>query len=364
MQNQFIELTKALIAFPSTASRPEEIDRCADFIAGRLIRNRIDFQRIEKNGVPSILVLPREGFAPLMLITHIDVVDAPEALFTPAERDGRIYGRGSVDDKYAAALSIVLLEAHLERLRQAGRDQRDLSFGILITGDEEAGGENGARHALQHFRTDFGLALDGGRPDTIVVKEKGLLRLKLIARGRSAHGARPWLGENAIEKLFTDYRRLQSLFPDTDPGHWQRTMNLSAIHGGESSNQVPDRAEATLDIRFTENDDPDVLVSRMREAIDADLVIMERGAPFLGGQSPYLDLLLEVAEDATTGAEHGASDARYLSESGTPGAVWGADGEYSQHAQDEHVVLKSAFRLYDQLDRLLRRIPPEGLLDR
>jgi len=60
--------------------------------------------------------------------------------------------------------------------------------------DEEIGGHDGAQAALAQLKADFAIALDGGNLRKIVVKEKGILRLKLISRGKTAHGARPWLG--------------------------------------------------------------------------------------------------------------------------------------------------------------------------
>ncbi|NIU59932.1 MAG: peptidase dimerization domain-containing protein, partial [Phycisphaerae bacterium] len=82
----------------------------------------------------------------------------------------------------------------------------DLQFGVMITADEEIGGANGARQALKEIKAEFCIALDGGGLNKIVIKEKGIVKLKLIARGKTAHGARPWLGENAIENLINDYQ--------------------------------------------------------------------------------------------------------------------------------------------------------------
>jgi succinyl-diaminopimelate desuccinylase len=75
----------------------------------------------------------------------------------------------------------------------------------------------------------------------------------------------------------------------------------------------------------------------------------------LGGESTYLDLLLDVSKSTTLGFEHGASDARFLKEHGTPGIVWGADGDLSAHAYDEHLNLDSFYELYSILDRFFER---------
>jgi len=280
-------------------------------------------------------------------------VDAPDALFEPRVENGRLFGRGSIDDKYAAALSLVLLAEWIERLRADGKTQADLPFGILISGDEEIGGKNGARAALAQLRSDFAIALDGGNRNKIVVKEKGILRLKLIARGKTAHAARPWLGENAIEALIADYAALKAHFAATAPGHWHRTLNFSRIQAGKAVNQVPDYAEALFDIRFTENDDMDAVVDAIRREIKGEVEVVEREPLFQGGSTSYLDRLMAVAGNPELGCEHGASDARFLSAFGIPGIVWGPDGDNSAHAVDEHVNIDSLLALHKILDAFL-----------
>lgn len=346
--NETVELTQALIRFKSTTDRPDQITECADFICGYLERHGIRFDRLAHNGVPSIAALPGTDFAPVLLMAHFDVVAAPDPLFTPRIENGRLYGRGSIDDKYAAALSLVMLKTELGRLKAQGKGQADLPFGILLTGDEEVGGINGAQHALSRIRTDFCIALDGGSPKRIVVKEKGVMRLKLTARGKTAHGARPWLGTNAIEALVADYRKIRAFFQSETPDHWHRTLNWGIVRAGESVNQVPDLAEAWLDIRFTEADDMDALVAEIRAAIEGEIEIQEYWPLFTSGDSPYLDLLQQAA-GAELVFEHGASDARFLSAHGMAGVVWGGDGEMSQHSAEEHVVIESIRQVHDAL---------------
>jgi len=351
---EIVELTKELIRFPSTRTRPEEILNCARFIENWFNRHDILCSVIEHNGVPSVLALPRKERMPLLLMSHMDVVSASRELFEPVEKGGKLYGRGAIDDKYAAALSMVLLKNRIEKNRSLGIDDNRLALGALITGDEETGGYDGARHSLDQIACDFCIALDGGSVETIVIKEKGVLRIKLVAEGKTAHGARPWLGINAIEKLMEDCRIVKGFFDGlTDPEHWHRTMNLSIIRAGESVNQVPDRAEAVFDIRYTENDDVDELVHRIQAAISGTATIEEREPLFISPGSPYLDRLLELGPETRTGIAHGASDARFLTQFDIPGIVWGADGNSSQHSKDEHVEIESIGRLYGLLDRFV-----------
>ena len=161
---EIIDLTKELIRFKTMHSKPEELNRCASYIENYLKTNDIIYRRLDYNQIPSIVVMPPNDYAPVLLMSHIDVVDAPAELFNPVEKDGKLYGRGSIDAKYAAALSLVLLKKQLKRLRSNGKGQKDLPFGVLITGDEEIGGANGAKKVLGEVNADFCVALDGGAP--------------------------------------------------------------------------------------------------------------------------------------------------------------------------------------------------------
>lgn len=352
---EVIQLTKELIRFKTMHSKPKEIQRCASHIENYMKNNDIPYRRMDHNQIPSILVMPPNDYASVLLMSHIDVVDAPDEMFEPVEKDGKLFGRGSIDDKYAAALSLVLMKNQLQRLKDTHRGQEDPAFGILITGDEEIGGANGVQMALKEIKTDFAIALDGGSIEKIVVKEKGIVQLKLIARGKTAHGARPWLGENAIDNLISDYLKLKDFFDQSTPDHWQRTLNFGRIQAGESLNQVPDYAEAFFDIRYTENDDMEDVVNQVRDKIRGELIVEKKEPLFIGGESPYLDLLLEISPKTAVGFEHGASDARFLSDHGFKGIVWGANGDMSQHSADEHLNLDSVDELYRVLEEFMER---------
>jgi len=353
---EILDLTKQLIAFRSTADNPAQRAACAEAVAAYLEDAGIACESLENQGVHSIVALPEPGRTRVLLLAHMDVVAAPDALFTPVERDGQLYGRGAVDDKYAVALALVLMKKHLARLRSSGKAQADLPFGLLITGDEEQGGRLGAQEALKHIRAEFCIALDGGGLETIVVKEKGVLRLRLAAHGQAAHGARPWMGDNAIDTLVDDIAALRPLFALDAPEHWNRTMNVGVIHGGEVVNMVPAEAYARLDIRYTENDDPQALLADIRALAKSEVILERHDTMFDSGASPLLDKLLAFAPQARPGKAHGASDARFLSAQGIPGVVWGADGDSSQHSENEHLNVDSLKALHRCLDGYLKAL--------
>lgn len=372
-----VALTARLMDIRSTASRPSELARCADVIAAWLVDNGIPCTRMEHEGVPSLLAGNPTHAAPLALLVHFDVVDGADEMFTPRldTATGVLHGRGSIDDKYAVALALVLCRRCLRELAARGLGPQALPLALVITGDEETGGRNGAFRVLPHVRADFCVALDGGSPGSVIIKEKGVIDLVLTARGKSAHGARPWLGENAVDALVRDYEALKPLFPGLYPqlaglatpdaqsspasspqaeAHWHRTLNLGLLHAGTAVNQVPGEAVAHLDVRYTEHDDPHQLVADMRAAVRGELAVTRMEPLFVTGETPWLDRLLRHAPGTAAGCAHGASDARFLTDLSMAGVVWGAEGETSQHTDHEHLLVPSLVPVYRALLALAR----------
>lgn len=354
--DEMVPLLKRLIQFRSVADRPDEITACADFIERWMTEAGLTVNRMEVDGTPSLWVTPTADAAPVLLMAHFDVVPAEDELFTPREEGGRLYGRGAVDDKYAVALCMVLVKAWLDRLKVRGKGQEALPFGVLLTGDEETGGFNGAGEALKRVSCDYCVALDGGSPERLVVREKGIVRLNLTARGKGAHGARPWLGDNAIDTLLDDLMRVRRHFMETREDHWHRTLNIGCIQGGSAVNQVPGEARAKLDIRYTEADDPHTLIEAIRADVASEVEVVSVDTLFNGGDGPVTRYLAELAGNIEKVAEHASSDARFLNRTGTPGVIWGPQGNMSQHTDEEHVEIESLYSLYGVLDRFAEAV--------
>jgi len=250
-----------------------------------------------------------------------------------------------------------LLKNHIQRLRQQGKCQNDLSFGILITGDEETGGFNGAKKALEDIKTDFCIVLDGGGIEKIVVKEKGVIKLKFISRTKAVSSDIPWLEKNAVEKLIDDFIKLRTYFITSAPAHRHKALNINDIKIIKKCNGIPVCAEALLEIRYIESDNVEEMFAWMKNELHSKIIIESVEPVFPGGKSKYLNVLLNLSKKTRIGFEDGSNDARFLSKFGIKGIIWGADGDASQHTYDEHVNIESVFELYSLLDKFLQHCP-------
>jgi succinyl-diaminopimelate desuccinylase len=288
-------------------------------------------------------------------MSHMDVVDAPERLFTPVIQEGKLYGRGCYDDKYAVALSLILFKNHLQRLRKQGRGQEDLPFGILMTGDEEIGGFNGAKKILRDIQADFCIVLDGGSIEKIVVKEKGVVGVTLFAGIKPDSGDGRRFERNALEMLKRDIDRWEIHFVKSAPEHPHRKIICHSIQPLTYHQGIPNSAQAQLEIWYTRTDD----VERMFSSVQGDLpskIIIDHVEPIFDGGSPeHLKWLLDISKKTRIGFEDGANDSQFLSRFGIKGVIWGADGDHSQHTLNEHVSIESIYELYGLLDNFIKR---------
>ena len=172
--------------------------------------------------------------------------------FEPRVEGDRLYGRGAYDMK--GALAAMLLTT------AAMRDQDGVRVRLGIVGDEESEeeAERGSDHLVDSgFVGDF--AITGEPTDLhIGVEAKGVLALRLEVSGVAAHGATPWLGDNAVLKAHDVFRSIESLpFARHSSELFDRpSINLGRILGGDALNKVPDRCAIDVDIRYLPDQDP------------------------------------------------------------------------------------------------------------
>src|SRR4029079_11379100 len=121
-------------------------------------------------------------------------------------------------------------------------------------GDEESeeSNERGCDHLVDSgFLGDF--AITGEPTDLhIGIEAKGVHAVRLEVGGRAAHGATPWLGDNAVLNAIDVFRSIESLpFARHRSELFDRpSINLGRILGGDALNKVPDRCVIDVDIRY------------------------------------------------------------------------------------------------------------------
>jgi succinyl-diaminopimelate desuccinylase len=98
----------------------------------------------------------------------------------------------------------------------------------------------------------------------------GNLNAHVVVRGRAAHSARPWLGDNAIHAAIEALEPLADLpvrDVDIDGLVFREVVSLTTIEGGTAANVVPDRVEARVNYRYAPDRTPDQAEARLQELL-------------------------------------------------------------------------------------------------
>lgn len=200
---------QTLLRFDTTNPPGNEKKAC-EYLGSILAKEEIPFTILESAPGRANLIcrLASDGsHQPLLLNAHLDVVPAEKENWSHdpfgGEVDqGCVWGRGALDMKHMAVLSLmslILLNRHKARLK------RDLIFAAVA--DEEAGGAYGSGWLVDNhpdkIRAEYALGEIGGFSRVIngkhfypvQIAEKGICWLRIRAKGDPGHGSLPnWEG--------------------------------------------------------------------------------------------------------------------------------------------------------------------------
>ncbi len=265
-REDIITFLKELCAIPSYDSQIRAVGERAEAEMRKLGFDEVWWDRMGN-------VVGRIGDGPMKILydSHIDTVGigAPEEWqwdpFTGKVENGIFYARGACDEKGSTPGMIYGLALAKE-------------FGLLegITayyfGNMEEWNDGIAPHAL--------VEVEGIRPDFVVVGEptkmqvyrghKGRVEMQVLARGKSAHAASNFLGDNAIYKLLPIIDAISKLEPELgdDPflGHGRITVTDMTVKT-PSINAVPNEATIFIDRRITFGEQPQGELERIQKLI-------------------------------------------------------------------------------------------------
>ena len=288
----------------------------------------------------------------IILLSHMDVVPAnPKEWevppFSGTVKDGKIWGRGAIDDKGAGVIGLMAMLA----IKRAGiLLDRDVIF--IATGDEEEGGKNGAGWFVDHESnvfSDAGYLLNegggiraqpGGRSVYLVsVTEKTPLWLRLTASGPPGHASDP-PAETAVTRLVRalgklgeyktpvhvigpvqDYYHamamadhgppqllnLESSLKDptylqkflSDPSqnaHVRDTITPTVLSASQKTNVISETAYAEVDCRLLPGSDPKAVTKAIKDAIGDNSIKIDVILNFPPISSPSRSPLMTAIE--------------------------------------------------------------------
>lgn len=210
------KLLADLMACKPVSSQPENVNRASAILNQKLtaaglhctMENCGDYQVLFASTTP--------GKEPdVLLNAHIDVVPATDDLFT-LKIDGDIARGRGVGDCLGNAVSIAQILINLKN---------QASVGAIFSCDEEIGGATTAAMVKLGYRARRLAIVIDGPTHALAIAQKGIIIIRLRARGAGGHASAPWACDNPIEKLLDGYAKLKSAWPEVSADdQWHDTM--------------------------------------------------------------------------------------------------------------------------------------------
>lgn len=330
---------------------------------------------------PNLLArIPGERPQTLLYSSHLDTVpfNREDWKYDPLgerrESNGetRLYGRGATDMKGAVAAVVETARAFVKS------DQSPpISLLFAFVSDEEVSGEAGLPALVDQIDADGCVVGETTCSErcSVTVADRGSIWLTLEADGVSAHGSRPSLGVNAIDRLYEAIETIREQFgskPLTldDPvrsiieesvEHYGPTfgettarnlfefpsINLGRFEGGSAINAVPETASAEIDIRLSPGVPTPAVIDEIRSCIDAcdGIRIADLSWSIGTYEHPGEPIVEATVEAADTRCDEriyrrcatGGGNAKTLRNAGIP-TVEFAHGTNTAHAADEYTT--------------------------
>lgn len=404
LRNEIPSLVSRLIQLPSV-NPPGYTINVANFIRDWLSEHGFTSETKEyAKDKPNVIAKVGNGKPVLILNGHMDVVppgDESRWVYPPFSGkivEGRVYGRGATDMKGGLAI-IMIVFAELAPIIEK------LGSGSLIfsaTADEETGGHPGVEALVKDgvLIGDAAIVAEPSGSSRYYIGEKGLCQVKIVARGKPAHGSLPVLGENAIMRLIKAITRTEELINDFNKGiklpselmdaiknsaevylETARAsgLNLSlsdfeevvstvsfnpgVIRGGSKINMVPDYAELELDMRIPPGVSPSQVINHLRNGLCgvADVETLDASEPNYTSPSEVIARLVHEGIERVLGLTPkpiivtGATDGRYLRARGIPTVVYGPGELALAHAYNEYVTVDDLIKTHDVMLYAIKR---------
>ena len=267
-KDNLFSLIQKLIQIKSYSGEEKEI---VEFIVSKMIEFGFDEAYHDSFGN----AIGRIGNGPIKIMfdAHIDTVKVTETEhwahlpFAGEVVDGKLYGRGAVDEKPAMAGFMIAGKV----LKQVYGN--NFPFTLYVVGsvlEEDADG-----YPLYHIIQNENI-----RPDYVVLGEptdlkvfrgqRGRMELKITTTGKSAHGAHNQKGINAIYKIMpivADIEKLdKKLKPKQPLGKGSITVS-QIISKAPSTCSVSDFSQIHLDRRMTIGENKNSVVKELKAII-------------------------------------------------------------------------------------------------
>lgn len=358
------QLLTELVSFYPVTSNQENVLSLLNFVKEELADYGLSSDILTNNGIHMLYASTQDNKKPKVLLqAHVDVVPAESQQRTAIKDGAKLYGRGTRDMLFAVAGYIKFVHDNCKILKK-------FDVGILLTGDEEIGGENTVPYLLaQGYQADVVWLPDAGNKlDELVMSAKGVYNFDILVKGTAHHGSRPWEGDNATGKLIKLLHELTNTF--AEPSNEATTCTITQLEAGDSVNKGPAKARAHIDIRYTSKSELlkyNEIVRRLCKKYNAETHNVFTEPNYKVNTNHELIKTYMAVNKAVTGSKptlitvSGSSDARYFSEKKMPVIMTRPTSEGS-HSDEEWLDLESFEQYYKIMQQYLLEVATIGTL--
>ena len=350
-----MDLADTLLWLCSVRSPIGEERELCDAVARRLGRCELAGP-IRRYGDSIVVPLTRGTGRPhIALAGHLDVVRTEHD--GPPRVDGdRLYGPGASDMKSGLALMLEVAEAEK-------RPNVDLTL-VFYAREEGPFEENELGPVLDQDpdlgSVDLAVALEPS-DNKLQLGCGGSVHATCRFRGRTAHSARPWQGENAIHKAAGLLDRLSRLEPElveVEGLEWSSVMSATMASGGRARNIIPDVFELNLNRRFGPTETLDVAQQRIVALVgdDAEIEFTDRSPsapPFRS--HPLVDALVDSGVAAVEPKQAWTDVARFAA-AGIAAVNFGPGVQAQAHQRNEWTLVPPLYAGSEILHRWFEKI--------
>lgn len=354
-----MSLSQDLLWLCSIPSLIGEERALCDAVEARLSRTALAAP-IRRYGDSIVVPLRRGSGGPrIVLGGHLDVVRT-EHEGAPRIEGDRIYAPGAADMKSGLALMLALVE-------RAPRYAVDLTL-VFYAREEGPYAENELGEVLaadpELSATSIAVMLEPS-DNKLQLGCGGSVHAAVRFRGRTAHSARPWQGENAIQKSASLLARLNALEPQVDERDglvWKNVLSATMASGGRARNIIPDQFELNVNHRFG----PSTSLEQAKKNV-FDLVAGEADVEFVdvSPSAPPLrhhPLVAALADSGVAAVEpkQAWTDVARFATLGIPAVNFGPGVQAQAHQKNEWTLLPQLDVGLAVLDRWLSRLGAGG----
>lgn len=363
-------LLATLIDIDSPSNDEAGVDAVGDELFAFLAEHGVEVERLSAGSGAALLQARIPGQpdrAPAVLMGHMDTVFPPgTAARRPFRADfARLYGPGVADMKSGLVMNAFILAA----FARFGRGEHPILG--LFTIDEEVASPRSRPFILDAARgASIVLNAEPGRKNgNVVIERKGGIFLRIHIAGKPSHSGVDFVGgASAVSELAHKIVALEKL-TDIAGGI---TVNVGLISGGQSINTVAPNAEASLDIRYTRNEQRDRLLAQVNEIVAAtttpgtraELEIIGEFQPMVPDEGAlalfetYRDAAASIGLTIDAEATGGCSDAGFTSSLGIPTLCGVGPVGGNTHTEDEYIERSSLVSRAQALALVISRHRP------